>query len=322
MLRLHEDTRIPGRVDYVLSAADRLMQIPDEIRKCVGFVGYRTPDGVPSFFGTFYLVYTSPGPNYNCAYGVTAAHVINGMHAAGIPAPMLRVNPMDGSSARWITTRYEDWYIADDPTHDTAIVLLPLGTTEFDYVSLSVEMAVTPGIISQQQIGPGNDVFVTGLFLMFADPRMVYGVDRNIPIVRSGHIAAMRGELVPSKLGKVDAYLIEARSIGGLSGSPVFVHLGSVRVREGKVQTAASDSGVFFLLGHVHGHFPVHAAEPLPSAAGMNEDDVNMGIALVIPADLVTGLLDREDVLAARMEEYGRALAAQTVTPDVQPSEP
>ena len=54
------------------------------------------------------------------------------------------------------------------------------------------------------------------------------GRDRNFPIVRTGHIAMMPDEKIPKvKIGdwegNADAYLIESRSIGGWSGSPVFV---------------------------------------------------------------------------------------------------
>jgi hypothetical protein len=42
------------------------------------------------------------------------------------------------------------------------------------------------------------------------------GAERNIPIVRVGNIAAMPEEpVLTTSWGAIDAYLIEARSIGG-----------------------------------------------------------------------------------------------------------
>ena len=51
----------------------------------------------------------------------------------------------------------------------------------------------------------------------------------NLPIVRLGAIAAMPGEYIKTDWGCLRAYLIEARSIGGLSGSPVFIRVGTTR---------------------------------------------------------------------------------------------
>jgi hypothetical protein len=318
-MRLLEDRRMGGELSYVLTSGDRLMRVPENIRKSVGFVGHKGPDGRETFHGTFYLVYVVMGENYTCKYGVTAAHVINGMRSVGME-PMLRINRVDGTT-RWIRTRYENWSVADDPTHDTAIVRLPIGQ-EWDYLAINTEMALTDSRIAEFEIGPGHEVFIPGLFLMFDDPARVYGVDRNVPIVRAGHVSAMPGESVPTDLGKMDAYLIEARSIGGLSGSPVFLHMGSVWVKDGKVLTARrddgspADSGIFYLLGHVHGHFPVLAATPRATAAGMSQRDVNMGISIVVPVSRLEMLLDRPDVSSARDVEFA-AWQARVATADL-----
>jgi hypothetical protein len=57
-----------------------------------------------------------------------------------------------------------------------------------------------------------------------------HGRQRNIPIVRIGNVASMPHEPVATKnRGAIEAYLVEARSVGGLSGSPVLVQLGIVR---------------------------------------------------------------------------------------------
>ena len=45
-----------------------------------------------------------------------------------------------------------------------------------------------------------------------------------MPILRMGNLAAYPQERVQVEGVEMDAYLIEARSIGGLSGSPVFYH--------------------------------------------------------------------------------------------------
>ena len=88
-------------------------------------------------------------------------------------------------------------------------------------------MVATDKVINDNAIGVGDEVFLTGLFANHI------GQQRNLPIIRVGNIALMPEEPVqhPS-LGPIDAYLIEARSIGGLSGSPVFVHLAPTSFKE------------------------------------------------------------------------------------------
>jgi hypothetical protein len=324
-MQLLEDHRMGGMVSYVLTRRKRLMRVPDEIRKCVGFIGHKWPDGRSTFHGTFFFVSVAMDADYNVAYGVTAAHVLNGMRTAGI-SPMLRLNALKGNKATWIRTSHEDWLIAEEPAHDTAIIRLPLGSQKWDYRALPTDTFLTGERESDFEVGPGHEVFIPGLFVMFDDPYRVYGAERNIPIVRAGHIAAMLGERVPTKLGMMDAYLVEARSIGGLSGSPVFVHLGSVWVRDGHVQVAHAadgtprDSGIFFLMGLVHGHFPMLATTSIDAAIGSDQRDVNMGISIVAPIANLQELLERDDIKKAREDEFAAWQVRKTAVPDA--SEP
>src|SRR5436309_3387462 len=84
-------------------------------------------------------------------------------------------------------------------------------------------MFLTDKKIDDCFIGPGDEVFMTGLFTRLE------GRSRNIPIVRMGKVAMMPGEemLPDAKIsgwrGGIEAYLVEARSAGGMSGSPAFV---------------------------------------------------------------------------------------------------
>jgi hypothetical protein len=71
--------------------------------------------------------------------------------------------------------------------------------------------------IAHHDLGVGDEVFITGLFTKVTE------TTKNIPIVRTGTVAMMPGEEIPFGNNLIEAYLIESRSIGGLSGSPVFV---------------------------------------------------------------------------------------------------
>src|SRR5689334_8050250 len=108
---------------------------------------------------------------------------------------------------------------------------------------------ITAELWNALEIGPCDEVIFPGLFSHHA------GNDRNIPIVRRGTIAAIPGEKVTTeRMGKINAFLMEARSIGGLSGSPVFVHLGENRVLKNDPRAIANPQRDY-LIGLVHGHF-------------------------------------------------------------------
>ena len=144
-------------------------------------------------------------------------------------------------------------------------------------------MAATSEIISKESIGPGDEVFITGLFVNH------FGEERNIPILRIGNIAAMPEEKVKTDtMGPMDAF-IEARSIGGLSGSPVFVHLTGVR---NNVFTVGPPP--IYLLGLMHGHWDAEVTKNDSIQKDQFERErVNMGIAIVVPVQKIIETVDQ-----------------------------
>jgi hypothetical protein len=121
--------------------------------------------------------------------------------------------------------------------------------------------------------------------------------------VRFGNIALMPHEPVPIRLepgtAKVPrpAFLVEARSWGGQSGSPAFVYF--LPDRTGAL--APSSGAPIYLLGVVHGHYDIE--QPVVLAGSDSESariSVNAGMAVVIPAQDLVDLICREDVIAAR----------------------
>jgi hypothetical protein len=135
----------------------------------------------------------------------------------------------------------------------------------------------------------------------------------------------MRDEKVSTRrFGDMDAYLIEARSIGGLSGSPVFVHLGIARIREGgRLVTAKTQEGVFYWMGLVHGHYDY--GRDLTHADGAVQDTerqperINMGIAIVVPADRILEIFE-EPKLKQFEKEAAEARIQATNPADQQQS--
>lgn len=117
----------------------------------------------------------------------------------------------------------------------------------------------------------------------------------------------MPEELVETQLGKIDAYLVEARSIGGLSGSPVFANLGVVRVREGQLKYRP-DGTLYYLLGLMHGHWDLGIPElDKVSADTTGIQRVNMGIGIVAPVEKILEVINQPTVANAE-EEHAREI--------------
>ena len=199
------------------------------------------------------------GPAAGPVYAVTARHVIDKIATDGADERVwLRLNTSDGESD-WFDLPLSiwKWHPSDDPAartayrdtpyYDVAACLFVPDPERVQFKVVRNDVFVDNEKIAEYAIGPGDDVFLTGLF---ANHR---GRHRNLPIVRCGNLAAMPEESVATEFGPMEAFLIEARSIGGLSGSPCFVNLGPVRLIERELQPRPQLT--ILLLGMVHGHW-------------------------------------------------------------------
>jgi hypothetical protein len=161
-------------------------------------------------------------------------------------------------------------------------------------------------------IGIGDDLFLMGLFTMR------YGTQRNIPILRSATIAAMPEEPLKDERSGLpyDAFLIEVRSIGGLSGSPVYVMIRGQEAKQYK-NTGGGHSGFVgpngeyiacLLMGMIRGHWDLRTQ---PGAVDFADEDfandldskLNMGIAIVTPAWEILNVIENNPTLKNGREE-------------------
>lgn len=303
-----------------------LMQVPDEIRDSVVFL-YSQQDLGPAAMGTAFFVAITAGDESQPLtpgvdghpYLVTARHVIDGIRDYGTDGKVhVRVNLRDGGIA-FVETEADEWRSLSDGADLVDIAVLPWGSTPqlLDYKVIPVvPMFVTDELITQDNIGLGDDLFMTGLFVNH------FGERRNIPIVRMGNIATMPGEPVATDLGSMTAYLIESRSVGGLSGSPVFVEvdpLRSVTVDPlgGTVRASTARlSRRFYLLGLVHGHWDAQFAAG--DGASVPDPLVNMGVAIVVPTQKIMEVLNMPKLVRERRQDEedkrrGRLTTADSV---------
>jgi hypothetical protein len=284
------------------------MNVPDAIRESVAFLQYQSGTGL-RMAGTTFFVSVGEG-ELLFDYAVTAKHVVDAIRDKGVDGQTyFRMNLRDGgvdvmglSTARWL-------YHPTDPATDLAVMEFPRGTPFALRVIPLPAMAATAEIITQVPIGIGDEVFMVGLF------HHHYGSSRNIPVVRCGNIAAMPEEPVDVGGQAMEAYLVEMRSIGGLSGSPVFTWL----LPFGRQHYRGTP---IYLLGLMHGHWDIEADlldELTPDQP--RAQPLNTGIGVVVPVTKVLEALDQDRLAERRREEVRVFRAAQAPTADMGPTQ-
>lgn len=192
------------------------MRVPETIRKCVVTIGYEDEDLREIVYGGTAFIVTVPGKlkEWSASYLVTAKH---SLVKIGARRTLLRANSLNGCAVEVESTGAK-WYFHPDPVVDLAVIPFPPSRgLNLDVRSIATDMFLTVEDVAKHRIGAGDEVFMTGLFTK------VKGQSKNLPIVRMGNVALIPDERVPFGDNLIDAYLVETRSIGGLSGSPAFV---------------------------------------------------------------------------------------------------
>lgn len=282
--------------------------LPDTFLKCVAFVTCNKKESRPLLGTAFFLQEVALG-KWHTILAVTALHVIEAARRNSVDEFVsLRVNTKEGTLG-FIRTKIENWIRHPHSSCiDVAIHFLnPAVLEKLDIACFPSAEMRTKGTFGEHPFGLtiGSPVYFPGLFSEHP------GVARNIPIMRIGTIAALPDEKVSTdKMGMMHAHLIEARSIGGLSGSPVFAEFYSgFRNFDGKVE----GQGVG-LIGLVHGHWDIgDGRHDVSEVDGMlSKASVNMGMAIVVPAESILEVLNQERVMAMR-EENLRKLESDVI---------
>lgn len=275
------------------------MHLHRQVLDCVAFLCVEDwrPGGIGRYIcgGTvfFVAVGTEAGGHL---YAVTARHCVDRARARG--SLFLRLNAVDGG-VRHVQIN-SGWVFHPDPNVDAAVLPIPT-LPGVRPAAIPEETFALRSSLDEYEIGIGDDVVVCGLFTQRA------GTQRNIPIVRAGIIAAMPDEPVFDAITgqSFDAYLVEARSLGGLSGSPVFTYTGYDRGPEGKVNKVGRN----FLLGLIRGHWDQKNPASMPDFASDDTGVVNMGIALVTPVQFVREILNSDELVMQRQrDDQARAM--------------
>jgi hypothetical protein len=284
------------------------MRVASDVLRSVVFLGQEDPDESSKirYTDTGFLIGmpSEADPNLSHIYLVTSAHGANGLSNGRLFVRMNRKDglaPYDfpsGEIIRW-------YYHPDDEFVDAAA--LPFGspaTQLVDFVAIPRSMFwMADNVTEGDFIGLGDETFVAGLFPEFT------GTQRNSPLLHFGNLIGLPTEKVPieiedGKKGLADAYLVEVRSIKGLSGSPVFL---SKPISVDLTGILACDpqfakfyvTGQICFLGLMHGHWKYPLGDITRYIPAV-EDGLHSGVALVVPARKIAEILDQPELLAKR----------------------
>lgn len=300
-----------AKPDFYWDWRKKFMHVGSEVLKCVCFVGnydkqrdHFSPNGTAFFVG-----HITDGRYFQ--QFVTAKHVIDEIAGDRV---YLRMNRIAGGF-HIVGVDKRQWLFHSDPGKnrvvDVAILPLDINANDIELLHISTQdTVVTDDVIKKMHISIGEDVYLTGLFTTH------FGETKNLPVLRCGTIAAMPEEPLWTKWGYMEAYLIELRSIGGLSGSPVWVQFPPFRMINSTIveTTGTIENPVFpqYFLGMISGHYVIENAEDAiveneisratDNAPRQETGKINTGLAIVVPAQKILEVIMRPELEKIRKE--------------------
>lgn len=269
------------------------MLFDQDTMKTVTFLGYRNSNGELRWGGTAFVVHVPLTETIGERYLITARHCVEGIREVSEDGKILvRVNLVGGSCT---ILEVGDWSFHPSSSSYVDVAVAPFAApSNAEILAIPPHNVMTPELMLSKQIGAGDDVFIVGLF------KKNPGESRAIPIGRIGTIAAIPQEPIwTMNYGDMEAILIECRSMGGLSGSPVFVNLDPyLDFPPNSLLKTSSTGGRSYsasrLLGLVHGHWEDDASDDF------RDSRMNVGIAIVVPAHKVLEALNTPALVTHR----------------------
>jgi hypothetical protein len=256
-------------------------RIPDDYLDCVIYLYHSRSDaestaihcgGGSGFLVGIPSVHEGSSP---FLYAVSNRHVVK-------KAKAIRLNSKEGQTDI-VEVEPNDWIFTDD--NDVAIYPIKL-SDQHNFKWVPAERFLKKEEI--RRVGIGDEVFMVGRFVNHE------GKQRNTPSARFGNLAMMPSEPVahPSNVSKEQiSFLADIRTVGGFSGSPVFVF---------DVFNPSSD---LYNTGH-------HASTPLLLGIEwgyLNDHDKNnTGMSGVVPAWFLIDLLNTPALVDNRQNEEAK----------------
>jgi hypothetical protein len=287
------------------------MAIDDLILRCAAFAGFPTTHGFCAEGSAFFVSVREEDVAF--VYVVSCTHVVRPFRDKRTREPnadsiWIRSHYGAGPPSLF-KTRRSDWTCHPDYKNvDICVhgfnVAENIEPRHIASINSSTNF-LTPTL--EEKYGPrlGDEIFITGAFVGRV------GEARNIPVVRIANIAAMPIEPIWGASPKHPAYLIESRSIGGISGSPAFLNIDPDYERgPGEIAENESFALPYILVGVVQGfHSGQYPEDVIPQNAANNEEDnvvaadvdFNAGICVMLPVARVVETLNQEILKKDRM---------------------
>ena len=225
-------------------------------------------------------------------YVVTNSHVIREGQSR-----VIRLNTKDGDFEA-VATRDDHWYHHPDGD-DLAVCPIGIADDRYKFKFISTTMFLTQVIIQEHNIGAGDDAFLVGRFVNHE------GKQRNMPTVRFGNIAMMPWEPIwqESRGIRQESFLVEMRSIGGYSGSPVFVWIPPL-VHRPETRALRTQAVGPWLMGVDWGHTASYETVLEQDCKTPVQEKwkirANTGMTAVVPAWRLADLLNSEELVLHR----------------------
>jgi hypothetical protein len=256
----------------------------------------------------FFIQLSTPGLFGFIYYAVTCRHVIEGIRDGGSgyrKTVFIRVNDLKGE-AQDVPFMVDDWILGKET--DVAVIRIHFGPS-------LVWWAYPMYNGGAEKLKPGHDVFFVGLFAPLPGDGSVQAIVRSGKVARPSTKVSVTLNPYSGESVIVDAYVVEANSWGGESGSPVFVYEQKYVPAEPPLQTIADNPEIWAreernrekivgrvepkLLGLLHGHFLIKRTV-MRGQTEIGGVDVNSGIAVVIPAEGIRATLMDERLVEDR----------------------
>lgn len=298
-----------------LEWCERDMRVGDRTLKSAVFIG-RQPDGQEfKPLATGFLVSSSQmaiKPAMTFQYVVTCDHVLAGERLEDL---RVRVNLKEGGAKALPLER--GWFRHPDPDRyvDVAVAPILLSPQVFDIAPIPTGTFCYDELFRDRDVGPGDELFYPGMFLS------QYGQQQNMPVTRLGTVAAManKTDLVTTASGvKTRVHLIESRSIGGHSGSPVFLNLLVPRTyyADKKISLPLPHQIGYPFFGMLRSHLNAKDSGEYTTDTKPSKDWVNSGIATVVPAMDIFDTLNQEALQIMREQDHKEHGATSADVPD------
>jgi hypothetical protein len=276
------------------SDIETVVLIDEVFRKCATYLLVNAPDPETSavgrrLVGTAFFTTVRNSRGAEVIYAITAQHLLDKTEEFGPLFVRLSttVGHEDFEAPQSAWTRH--------PSTDVAAIRVPV-PPQPEFRSIGNDRLMTNGMVVEHRVGPGDELFFTGLFSEHP------GRTRVEPIMRFGMLSMMPHEPIKVRdlrvASEIDAYLVEARSWGGHSGSPAFIYYPAYR--SGNSISVPMELPVF-LLGLVQSHYEIKSdVELTGDFLGRGMVPINAGIAAVVPSQKIIEVLMDDDLVKDR----------------------